>query len=285
VFQTGDLAGYWVPKRFAVHGVLRDGFPGERIWAQVKVFNDSGQLQRGSSQPFSLDLEPLTTLQGLRSFRLQNPPPAIDFRNLVPGVVDAPVYDVDGKTKLDDRFFATLLAAPVLVEQTGPQGLMPIGVGAPFSKGDLAGYFTGPANAVPWASPGQRVWIVVRVYESVPTNWGPESIPPVLWGESKPFIVELRDSPVSLLGLESFRLNLQDCRMALAADHLVVTWPSLYPAVMNYSLLVASSAQPETWTRVFQGAATPQTYAPMSVTYPIYSPQVFFRLQMTRAVQ
>ena len=66
------MADYWAPKRLAVQGRVRDGYPGERVWARIKVYDHAGQVLRGASEPFRLDLKPSTSLLGLKSFNLNS---------------------------------------------------------------------------------------------------------------------------------------------------------------------------------------------------------------------
>jgi len=59
----------------------------------------------------------------------------IDFRNRIPGLLDAPVYDADGITPLaGSNWYAQLWAG------NAPDNLAPIGVPIRFLEGAEAGY-------------------------------------------------------------------------------------------------------------------------------------------------
>src|SRR5437667_3681739 len=78
----------------------------------------------------------------------------IDFRNFIEGVLDAPVYDVDGVTKLQgNQFFVELFA-----------NWMPVGIAAPFQTSANAGYWIPQEVTLPGAMAGQQIWVLVRVY-------------------------------------------------------------------------------------------------------------------------
>jgi hypothetical protein len=61
----------------------------------------------------------------------------LDLRNRIPGVLDAPVYDFDGVTRLASaQFLATLY-----VSGKGPDSLSPVGSPLYFGTGPNAGYW------------------------------------------------------------------------------------------------------------------------------------------------
>src|SRR5262245_4994410 len=86
-----------------------------------------------------LDLKSSTSLLGLKSFNLSRPPPAIDFRNYIPGLLDAPVYRADGTTRLS----GTTGSMAELWIGTAPNKLGPLEQAAApglFGSGERAGY-------------------------------------------------------------------------------------------------------------------------------------------------
>ena len=208
--------------------------------------------------------------------------PRILVSNDVPGVVDAPLYDMDGVTRLSSRFDVQLFVDYGPFAEAGPTALLAIGVPVTCMDGERAGYFDAGVVEIPWAAPGDKVWAVVRVSASVPTNWGPDFQPPIRCGESPPFIVTLGESPAPLEGLVSFRLNGQDCSASEENEKITISWVNLYPFVTHYLLESGPSVTGNLWTKIFDGAASSDTYALMSVTVVKEEAVRFFRLKVTR---
>ena len=133
-------------------------------------------------------------------------PGMIDFRNFIPGVLDAPVYRADGTNRLSGMiYWAQLFAGP------DERSLQPWGSALPFGEGEMAGYwddFGDPSvrvKAVPFA-PGQRIAVQVRAWEQS-GGWTEVMPPPRLHGESPVFHLTLLDTPTPLIGLEPFSLE------------------------------------------------------------------------------
>ncbi len=298
-FQTGDMAGYWFPKQFAVHGRQRDALPGERVWAQIKVFDHWGTVPRGSSEPFCLDLKPSTPLLGLRSFSLEKPPPEIDFRNYIRGLLDAPVYRADGTNRLSGATGCWAELYVGLNEGT----LMPLG-SLPFGTGERAGYvvsdnpeggeWTGyvASNTVgivvlPFARAGDRVWIQMRAWEPHQGGYIPEVIPPARFiGQSEIFSLAVASTPTPLIGLKSFRLQPASITAAGQGERVVLRW-SAGDGTVNYDLEEASALDTQDpWRRssakpVLEVQHFDWTWvAEWVATNAVSSPAAFYRLKL-----
>jgi len=191
----------------------------------------------------------------------------IDFRNFIEGVLDAPVYDVDGVTKLQgNQFFVELFA-----------NWMPVGIAAPFQTSANAGYWIPQEVTLPGAMAGQQIWVLVRVCG---TLLGFET-QVVGWGQSKPFPVVLRDSPTPLVGLESFNVGPQDFHAEREGDNLIIRWS----AFGNGTYLLQSTtdlAAAGSWKEVWRGSGVYPHGDLISVTNTIVGEQRFFRLKMWR---
>jgi hypothetical protein len=89
----------------------------------------------------------------------------VDFTNFAtpPGmpVIDAPVFDIDGTTRLDGGAFLAQLYA-------GPAGgtLAAIGTPTPFLSGAGAGYFGGGSLAIPGVAAGTTADLQVRAWDA-----------------------------------------------------------------------------------------------------------------------
>jgi hypothetical protein len=118
---------------------------------------------------------------------------AVNVRNFIPGTVDAPVYDVDGTTRLDNevaRAKGTYYASAVHAGR-GLDQLVPLADPLLFGSGDHAGYWDTSQNDgvlfVPWAAPGETVYLQFRVFEyRLDDAYVPERGPTIFeWGVSE----------------------------------------------------------------------------------------------------
>jgi hypothetical protein len=196
----------------------------------------------------------------------------IIFSNYIEGVLDAPVYDVDGVTKFqgESDFSAVLFV-----------GLSPgtlTLVGSVFFQTDTnAGYWQPLEVTVPGATAGQRVWVQVAVSQRLPEFWPPRS---AVWYISKVFSLVLRDTPTPLIGLESFNLGPQDFRIERQGDDLVIRWGAFGNATYileSTTDLKSAGNWTEIWNRSDNWAGSP-----MTVTTAITGQQRFFRLRVLR---
>jgi hypothetical protein len=125
-----------------------------------------------------------------------------NFHNLPP-VPDAPVYDLDGVTRLSGpRYQALLYAGPE------PSSLVPVGRSVSFLTGEGAGYFVGGDRQLHTVLPGQITFIEVRVWDTATADtWEQAAI-----RGASPMFSLLAGSPsrpghpATLVGLASFQL-------------------------------------------------------------------------------
>jgi hypothetical protein len=84
----------------------------------------------------------------------------VNFQN-IPPVPDAPVFNIDGTTRLSGPNFQAMLYA-------GPDAgnLAAVGAAVPFLAGEGAGYFIGGSRAIPTVAPGATAFIEVRAWDS-----------------------------------------------------------------------------------------------------------------------
>jgi hypothetical protein len=198
----------------------------------------------------------------------------IDFRNYIPGVLDAPVFDADGVTKL----------APTWTAPPGYDALLAVGkdsaegsfvsVGAShFQSGTNAGYWEPKLVTVPGFAPGERIWVQVRAVEYLSLIWT-EQPPYGLWGRSKVLSFAATNSPIQLIGLESFRLAPTELRTAREGNQLIIRWS--LEAASAFELQVADRPNvPDAWQTVFAGDGSALS---ASFTNTMAGQQRFFRL-------
>jgi hypothetical protein len=120
----------------------------------------------------------------------------IDFRNRIPGVLDTPVFDLDGTTRLDSRFLPQLY-----VSQTNlPSSFAPVGSAVYFFSGTNAGYWYDetPLEAVFSWRVGAPTLYQVRVRQWFPSTDIPRAVPR---GGSPTDSLVVTNSPMPLIGL------------------------------------------------------------------------------------
>lgn len=149
----------------------------------------------------------------------------LDFRTFIPGVVDAPVYHADGTTRLSGpKYGAQLWVGP------DSNSLMPVGTPVPFGTNESAGYCcTGDQSApipvvLPFARPGDRVWIQMRAWEvySGIIIWNPP--PPRFLGSSFVISLVVSNTPTPLIGLKSFSFQPVSIQATRQSNQLVLRW-------------------------------------------------------------
>jgi hypothetical protein len=206
----------------------------------------------------------------------------IDFRNKVPGVVDAPVFNHDGVTRLEGRLWMTELYA-------GPDAnsfAAVVGSAFLFLTGADAGYwdYTTPNEVIPSFLPtlGQRIWFQVRIYEFVPDFpfWKP-----VYVGSSRIYSMVITNFVMPMVGLESFKLELERLEISVEGDQAIIQWQ--YLAASRYELRSTIDLKPPvSWTPIFEWSADESGYPPshyvFSVTNVVTDVPQFYRLERWR---
>jgi hypothetical protein len=84
----------------------------------------------------------------------------VNFSNFAPPLVDAPVFNVDGTTRMGPDWNAILYAGP------RADSLAPIGPPVSFLAGEGAGYFFGGTRVIDSVPPGATAFIDVRYWWS-----------------------------------------------------------------------------------------------------------------------
>jgi len=228
---------------------------------------------------------PLSSIEALAQAR-------IDARNLVPGIVDAPVFDVDGRTRLDAeavREKGTVYVAQVYVgSEPDASSMLPVAWPFGFGSGPGAGYWqvdTADGMLTVWPfQPGDPMYLQVRVYELYPGATIPELAPYIYeWGYSQVLRVETRPSgeAVPLSGLQSFSFEKRRLLISLRRGEVVVAW--LRPIGGGYILEAAAALGPTmTWEPVAEEKAVPprDRYLQfVSVTNQVSGPLALYRLR------
>jgi hypothetical protein len=197
----------------------------------------------------------------------------IDFRNKIPGVLDAPVFHFDGVTRLDGRFTAELLAG------TTADGLTPLANTQGFLTGTDAGYLPYESPQERFIDPqpvlGQPIWFQVHIWEHL--SEGPFG----KWicvGRSKVHSMVVTNYVMPLVGLESFSLVPEQLRITWHSDQVVVQWP--YLAAQRYELQTTSSLQPPIlWSPIFEWSGIADNHQELSVTNAVTPTPRFYRLE------
>jgi hypothetical protein len=133
---------------------------------------------------------------------------SVNFTNFAPPI-DAPVFGVDGTTRLSGAGFMAQLYA-------GPAGgaLAAIGAPAPFLAGGGAGYFNAGSRAIAAVAPGAAADLQVRAwdasagstYEAALAAGGAAGVSGVLAGITTGGAGSPPSLPANLTGLTSFSL-------------------------------------------------------------------------------
>ncbi len=199
----------------------------------------------------------------------------IDFRNHIPGVLDAPVFDLDGSTRLAGELF---LAQLYISWSDDPWTFIPVPGASPFQHGEKAGYWVPrQLDLSDFVAPGDRILVQVRAWELVQVFPFPQR---GIFGASRPISLVLTNFPVPLLGLESFKLQPESLWVKREGDQFIVNWVN---KGARYELQVTSSLRPPiAWSVVPLGTNLPGFDEVISVTNKIVEPMRFFRLQRWR---
>ncbi|MCL5098251.1 MAG: hypothetical protein M1608_12140 [Candidatus Omnitrophica bacterium] len=178
-FQKGTDAGYFPPIRIESMRAIPNTIPGETACCQVRAwdalagdtyetavatFGNVGEstilsiVTGGAGTPPSSP----AYLEGLQSFSLRHPPGggAVRFTGRVTGLIDAPVFHMDGTTKLSgSNYLAQLCGGPSL------NRMQSLGESVPFLTGTNAGYFDGGIRVLTNVPPGGTGYFVVRAWD------------------------------------------------------------------------------------------------------------------------
>ena len=217
-------------------------------------------------------------------------PGMIDFRNFIPGVLDAPVYRADGTNRLSGSVYLAQLFAG-----EDENSLMPLGAALQFGVGEYAGYWNegDPSSpiirGIPFA-PGQCISVQVRAWDISFSLVNYDNIPPPrLLGQSVTFRLTITDTPTPLIGLKSFTLEAAPIReIYLQGDEVVLRW-SAGNATAHYDVETASGLEePMIWTRISVQPSLiiirpPQSaswWADWILTNQVTAPAAFYRIRL-----
>lgn len=202
-------------------------------------------------------------------------PLMIDFRNRVPGVLDAPIYDFDGVTRLGAGFAAQLALS------LDPNGSL-AQVGSPqlFLDGADAGYWSNetPIPVAFEAVLGERIWFRVNVYEVIQIEGFPGY---VFAGRTPVYSMILTNTLNRMTGLESFRLMPEPLSIRRPANEVVLEWIQLGAA--RYDVEGTDDLSADTsWRVIYSWAGEKATGTQFSVTNTTAATAQYFRLRRWR---
>ncbi len=205
---------------------------------------------------------------------------SVDFRNRIPGVLDAPVFDADGVTRLENKDGATssFLAQLYFSPTGGESDFAAVGVASWFQSGANAGYWEPATVVLPGVAMGQTVRLRVVAWEQFPRLEMPFR---GIWGIAMTAPVVVGNGPLRLTGLQSFSLQPESLRVERQSEALVLKWPNL--GARRYELeYVESLNSPSTWRAIPLSGASADFGQDFAVTNAITDPARFFRLKRWR---
>lgn len=137
------------------------------------------------------------------------------FGNRVTAVgIDAPVYDVDGATKLDGAAYNAQL-----YWGTSADSLAPVGAAVPFRTGAAAGYISSSTVTIDGAPGGTAGFVAMRAWATAAgTSWEDAMASGSGYGTSDTIAITLAGSPTpppNMEGLTSFALVPEPSTIAL----------------------------------------------------------------------
>ena len=201
----------------------------------------------------------------------------VDFRNRIPGILDAPVFDTDGATRLTALASGRSYFVAQLYFSTSADGndFSPVGVGVAFGSAPAdAGYWEPAQVVLPGVKMGQTVRLRVRAWEAFPSLESPLN---GLTGLSAPVSVTATGSTITLAGLTTFSLVPEALTLERLGGAVVLSWPNL--GASRYELDVSGSLGPGAWwASVPTGLGTVGFGESYRVTNAIGSQAQFFRL-------
>jgi hypothetical protein len=203
----------------------------------------------------------------------------IDFRNYIPGVLDAPVFYPDGVTRIAFNWTPYKPYASLWFSKASNDPPFSSFTRASddylFQGSTNAGYWVPTLAVLPDVKLGEHISVLVRAGEMT-RAWteGP------IWGRqglSKVLSLVVTNPVMTLVGLESFRLQGERFRWGVQDGQMVLSWyhggASTYWVESTENLAATSS-----WVTVFT-SSTEQIGSTLSVTNPIVGPQRFYRLR------
>ena len=199
----------------------------------------------------------------------------VDFRNRIPGLVDAPVFDADGITALRGEQY--WIKAQLYYSVFGPQGLWPVGYPGLFLTGSDAGYWEPQLAPLPGATLGQRIWVQALVYERWGSDYGDYYFG--LRGVSETFEIVVTNTVVQLLDLKSFSLQPETLSARFMGGELHISWRN---AGARYELQAAEGLSPPVSWEVVQAGFSAGIGQYITVTNSVDSAYRFYRLQRWR---
>jgi hypothetical protein len=138
----------------------------------------------------------------------------IQFVNRIPGTLDAPVFDVDGVTRLGGSGYQAQLYVG-----TSANNLQAVGSPVPFRTGAAAGYINSSDVSVPGIAGGASAFVAMRAwstasgatYEAAGIKGSSQVLSITLGGAGSP-----PSTPALLTGLQQFSLVPEPSTIALA---------------------------------------------------------------------
>ena len=201
----------------------------------------------------------------------------VDFRNRIPGILDAPVFDADGATRLTAPASGMSYFVAQLYFSTSADGndFLPVGVATAFGSAPAdAGYWEPAQVVLPGVKMGQTVRLMVHAWEAFPSL---ESTLNGMAGLSAPVSVTATGSTITLAGLTSFSLVPEALTVERLGGAVVLSWPNL--GASRYELDVSGSlGSGAWWASVPTGLGTVGFGESYRVTNAIGSQAKFFRL-------
>lgn len=158
----------------------------------------------GTAHPASLVMDGHKTVGAL----FRSSAGTLNFVNRITGALDAPVFDIDGTTRLDGRYLAALYAGTV------SNALVQIGAAVPFRSDAGIGYISGEERVAPMVAGGQPVFVQMRAWRaSDGASYEAAAAAGGKIGESSVIVVVTGNAgspptpPTAPLALQSFRLR------------------------------------------------------------------------------
>jgi len=210
----------------------------------------------------------------------------IDFRNFIPGVLDAPVCRVDGTNRLSGSKYYVALYVSV-----DGGSLVQVDLPLPFGTNEWAGYWGSfdPSRpfpvVLPWAQSGQRIWIQIRAYEPSHKYVTDFRYAPRFIGYSEVFSLIVSNTPTPLIGLRPFCLQQSPVQISQRAGQVVLAW-SAGDGTVAYDVEVSPNlSAPIPWRRLEMSPLLLQSggevrYFDWILTNRPTEPQLFYRLRL-----